>query len=126
MITRETAIELAQKYFKELPSPAPHAAYIAVNRKRIVEVPFAWILPWNDRRYLETGDFRFQLQGNQPLVVLKSDGTVMRLPVLRFRGPDWVRFNSKGPHGTIEHRIAYLAEILEKGGGGDYVLRRNA
>jgi hypothetical protein len=126
MITRETAIEVAQKYFQERVSSAPHMACVAVDEKKIIEASFAWILPWNDRRYLESGDFRFAIQGgHNPLVVLKEDGAVMRLPALWFKTAEWIRFNSKGPHGKIEHRIEYLAEIMRDGGGDAFVLRRN-
>jgi hypothetical protein len=52
MIDRETAIELAQKWFKNHSSSGPHMANAAVDEKNMLEASFAWILPWNDRRYL--------------------------------------------------------------------------
>ncbi|MBS2020266.1 MAG: hypothetical protein JST00_45825 [Deltaproteobacteria bacterium] len=36
---------------------------------------YGWILFYNTRQYIETGDFLFSLGGNGPLVVL-HDGTV--------------------------------------------------
>ena len=110
MINRETAISLAQKWFKERSSEFPHISEAAVDEKNVVEASFAWVLPWNGRRYLETGDFRYEIQGQQPLVVLKGDGTVMLLPSLT--KSEYARWKSQGFHGTIEHRIANLAEKL--------------
>ena len=111
--------------FTPLLHASPHASNIAVDEKNIIETSFAWILPWNDRRYLETGERRFALLGNQPLVVLKADGTFMQLPILRFRSPEWIKWKSAGPHGTIEHRIAYLAEKLGYGSGDGQEKRGN-
>jgi hypothetical protein len=110
MITREIAIELAQKYFKESSITKPHMAYAAVDENNIVEASFGWILPWNGRPFLESGDFRFAIQGHCPLVVFKLDGRIIHLPTLN-RG-EKLKFKSKGFHGTIEHRIASLAETL--------------
>ena len=113
MITRETAIALARDYFKQQVSTRPHMANVDVHEKQIVEASFAWILPWNDRRFVENPQSPHQILGNKPLVVLKSDGAIMELPSLT--KDEYVRWNSRGFHGAIEHRIANLAQKLGYG-----------
>jgi len=110
MINREAALQLAQEWFKNESSTAPHMPFAAVNENKIMETSFAWILPWNDRRYL-AGDIRYCVSGHSPLVVLKGDGSVMWLPQLT--AAERARWKSKELHGSIEHRIANLAEKLE-------------
>jgi hypothetical protein len=118
MVDIETAIELALKYLGERHAAmgaksAMDISKIIVDQAGVVETSFAWVLPWNDRRYLEHGDRRYDVDGRQPLVVLKCDGTVMILPTLT--KAEYSRWNSTGPFGSIEHRIASLAEKLGYG-----------
>jgi len=109
MISRQTALYLAIEWFRKERSAAPHMPFAAVDENRIIETSFAWILPWNDRRYL-AGDIRYLVTGHSPLVVLKSDGTVMRLPKLT--PSERVKWKSREMYGSIENRIANLAEKL--------------
>ncbi|HEY2584223.1 MAG TPA: YrhB domain-containing protein [Tepidisphaeraceae bacterium] len=109
MIDLTTAMGRALEYVRGLGS-APHLLHAAIDDKQINETSFAWVFFWNDRRYLETGDGRYSIEGNQFLVVFKDDGKVMRLPTLT--RAEYARLKSKGPHGTLEHRIAMLAERL--------------
>jgi hypothetical protein len=125
VINRESAINLAQQYFQEAARSLPHMSNAAVDEKNIVEASFAWILPWNDRRFFETGDVRFQIIGQHPLAVLRCDGTIMRLPALT--KSEYIKYTSKGFRGTIGHRIMSLAEklgyhncIILKGNGDAY------
>ena len=83
--------------------------FAAVEESKIIEAPFAWILPWNDRRCLE-GDIRYYVAGHSPVVVLKSDGAVMYLPKLT--PSECAKWKSTKLHGSIEDRIANLAEKL--------------
>jgi len=109
MINREIALYLAQEWFRKQSSEALHMPFAAVKESEIVETPFAWILPWNDRRYL-AGDIRYCVSGHSPVVVLKSDAAVMYLPKLT--PTERAKWKSKEMHGSIEDRIANLAEKL--------------
>ena len=40
-----------------------------------IELPYGWVFFWNSVTFLETGDRRFMLLGNAPLIVNGSDGT---------------------------------------------------
>lgn len=109
MIDRETALKVAQEWFTSRSSSAPHMPFAAVDEAKIIETSFAWILPWNDRRYL-AGDTRYSVEGHSPLVVLKRDGTAMYLPHLT--ASEHAKWKSTKLHGSIEDRIANLAEKL--------------
>ena len=41
-----------------------------------IERPFSWVFFYNTKRYLETGDYRYQLAGNGPVMVNKHDGSI--------------------------------------------------
>ncbi len=41
-----------------------------------IEKSFGWILFYQSKRYLETGDIRNAVAGNAPIVVAKSDGRI--------------------------------------------------
>ena len=48
----------------------------AVQWDATTEFNFGWVFFWNSRRFLETGDPRFALEGNTPFLVDRNDGTV--------------------------------------------------
>ena len=108
-LDRDRAIEQAQEWFEEHSSLAPHMPFAAVDKSAIVEAPFGWILPWNDCRYLQ-GDIRYELQGHSPVVILKRGGSAMWLPKLT--AAECTKWKSKQLYGSIEHRIANLAQKL--------------
>ena len=109
MIDRKTALQLAQQWFDSSAKTTVDMAFAAVDEKEIIEASIAWILPWNDRRYFE-GNSRYGIDGNNPLVVLKSDGTVMELPKLT--ASECEKWKTTKRNGTMEHRLANLAEKL--------------
>ena len=41
-----------------------------------VEKPFGWVFFYNSKKFLDTGEFRYRLAGNGPIVVNKHDGSV--------------------------------------------------
>jgi hypothetical protein len=48
----------------------------AIQPDATVELEFGWVVHWNSRRFLETGDVRHALHGNTPLLVDRRDGAV--------------------------------------------------
>lgn len=118
MITFDAAKQIALKFLKDRHAAASgkttvDIAKLIIDEKGIIETSFGWLLPFDDRRCLEEGDYRYQLAGNQPLVVLRRDGTVMTLPTLT--RSEYEIYCSIGPHGSIEHRLICLAEKLRNG-----------
>ena len=47
-----------------------------VVEKNTVEKPFGWVFFYNSKRYVETGEFRYRLAGNGPVIVNKHNGSV--------------------------------------------------
>ena len=43
---------------------------------RTREEPFGWVFFYQTRDYIDTGDFRSQLAGNAPIVVMRDSGEV--------------------------------------------------
>ena len=68
--------------------PSPSRAAISGNRKlrdatdlvvredRTLEKPFGWIVFWDSRTFVETGDPRLAAIGNGPLIIDRVDGSV--------------------------------------------------
>jgi hypothetical protein len=48
----------------------------AIQWDATTELNFGWVVYWNSRRFLETGDVHHALQGNTPLLVDRRDGAV--------------------------------------------------
>lgn len=49
---------------------------VVIDEQQTMEETFGWVYFYNSRQFLETGDFRYQLLGNAPIVVERSTGTI--------------------------------------------------
>ena len=87
MITQDEALRIALEFLSKLKPGSPEQLVIVKTR----EEPFGWVFFWNAKRFVETGDSRFGLSGNQPFVVLRGDGTAMWLPTLRWGSAEHAR-----------------------------------
>ncbi len=112
MIDQEKATALAFNFVHER-YQSIDASAIMFDKDTIVETNFAWVLQWDDRRYLEGGDPRFCRTGQHPVVVLKSDGAAFRLPTLT--QDEIKRLDSGGPFGSIQDRLSKLMTELGRG-----------
>jgi len=113
MIDVETAIRLAlerqvARYENASELLRRCMPQFAIDRAAIRETPFAWILPWQDRRYLETGDIRHAVDGASPFVVMKESGEVSSLPSHKIQLLG--RLCDAGGEDFIEERIAALTQ----------------
>ena len=82
MLTREQALELLAKRLGQL---SPENDFVTVEEGTI-EKPYGWVFFYNSRKYLETGEIRYAIAGNGPVIVNKHLGTT------DFFGPvDWVK-----------------------------------
>lgn len=48
----------------------------AVDEKHTTEHEWGWVFAWNSRKYIETGDVRFALMGNGPMMFNKKTGEI--------------------------------------------------
>lgn len=73
MLTRAEAIQLVSERLRQMSSPDD---VLIVVDEGTIEREFGWVLFYNSRKFIETGDYRFQLAGNGPVMVNKDDGSI--------------------------------------------------
>jgi hypothetical protein len=72
--TLEGARELAQGFMNaRFQNPANFETY-----EKAMTKPYGWVFFYQSRRFMETGNKRYRVAGNAPILVLK-DGTVREL-----------------------------------------------
>jgi hypothetical protein len=74
-MTLEEAKLLAQQYLESL-GTEPFAFYDHLSERR----SYGWVLFYNSRQFIETGNILYAFGGNGPLVVLDASGEVASLP----------------------------------------------
>ena len=73
MLTQTEALEIISKKLQQMSTSADP---FVVVEKNTVEKPFGWVFFYNSKRYVETGEFRYRLAGNGPVIVNKHNGSV--------------------------------------------------
>ena len=73
MLTKSEALDLVSS--KLLQMSGPDDPFVIVDAGTI-EKPFGWVFFYNSQKFIETGDYRYQLAGNGPVIVNRSDGSV--------------------------------------------------
>jgi ribonuclease HI len=73
MLTKEEAWDLALKHIQRHPSPVTNA----MLDYHTIERPFGWVFSYNSKKFLDTGDIRFRLFGNVPVLVNKHNNEVV-------------------------------------------------
>jgi CHASE2 domain-containing sensor protein len=74
MIDKNAATDIARKYLaakKASPNAVP-----SLQEALTIEKAFGWVFFYNSAKYLETGDDRYALIGNSPLIVDRRDGSL--------------------------------------------------
>lgn len=74
-MTRQEAQQLAQRYLESLGDSEPIAFYDELSQRK----PYGWILFYNSKQFIETGNILCALGGNGPLVVLETTREVVPL-----------------------------------------------
>jgi len=74
MITRSEAIELVNR-FLALWDPRPDNPRV-VYEPNVKEHPDCYVCGWNSKRYIETREDGYQLAGNHPIIVDRTDGSI--------------------------------------------------
>jgi len=73
-MTKDEARELAVRYVKSRESEAGCDLVLLDNKT--IERSFGWVFFYDSKEHAETGDFRYALAGNAPVVVTCADGAV--------------------------------------------------
>ena len=73
MLTKTEALEIVSKKLKEM---SPSDDTFVCDDTGTIEKPFGWVFFYNSKTYLETGEIRYALAGNGPVIVNKETGSV--------------------------------------------------
>lgn len=73
MLTKQQALELVSRKFQQMTTPDD--PFVVVEEETI-EKPYGWIFFYNSKKYIESGQIRFALAGNGPVIVNKRTETV--------------------------------------------------
>lgn len=73
-VTRADAEKIALGYVKSKEAEAGCELVLLDRSTR--ETAFGWVFFYDSKEHLETGDFRYALAGNAPIVVTLADGRV--------------------------------------------------
>jgi hypothetical protein len=73
MLTKQEALEMVSKRLQQMSTSADP---FVVVEKSTIEKPFGWVFFYNSKRFVETGESRYRLAGNGPVIVNKHNGSV--------------------------------------------------
>ena len=73
MLTKTEALEIVTRRLQQM---GPSADPFVVIEKNTIEKPFGWVFFYNSKRFVETGESRYRLAGNGPVIVNKHTGSV--------------------------------------------------
>jgi hypothetical protein len=75
VVTKVEAAAIVQKRLDSMTVPDDSVVVAEVD-----EYPWGWVVYYQSKRFMETGDYRAQLAGNAPFFVTRDDG-VLHEPV---------------------------------------------
>jgi immunity protein 35 of polymorphic toxin system len=73
MLTKTEALELVATMLRQMSTPDD--PFVVVDEETI-ETTYGWVFFFDSKKHLETGDHRYALAGNVPIMVNKHDATV--------------------------------------------------
>lgn len=76
-MTKDEAKQLALAH---LGPPGPHDEELAFHDDLCKQTSYGWILVYNSKRFIETGDIMHALGGNGPLIVIAATREVVAVP----------------------------------------------
>ncbi len=74
IMTKSEAEQVAREYLKNREGDA--GCELVLIDQHTIERPFGWVFFYDAKRHVETGDFRYALAGNAPIVVTNTDGRI--------------------------------------------------
>ena len=73
MLTKIEALEIVTKKLQQMSASAD--PFVLVE-KSTIETSFGWVFFYNSKRFVETGESRYRLAGNGPVIVNKHNGSI--------------------------------------------------
>jgi hypothetical protein len=73
-MTKDEARALAFSYVRNRETEA--GCDLVLLDSKTIEKSFGWVFFYDSKEHAETGDFRYALAGNAPLVVTRADGAI--------------------------------------------------
>ena len=74
-LTKEAAALLVERYLKTVQPIMPDNPWV-INIPHTLEFDWGWVFFWDNKKFLETRDFDYEVGGNCPVIVNKFDGTL--------------------------------------------------
>lgn len=74
MISKDDAVAIVNARLAEV--NLNHLENPRMLTGKVVEMPFGWVFYYTSQKFLETGQTRYRLAGNGPIIVDKEDGCV--------------------------------------------------
>jgi hypothetical protein len=101
-VDRDTAKRLVTDYINS--SYNVEGDELVVIEEETIERPYGWVFVYNSRQYLETGQFRYMLAGNGPIVVERADGSMHQLGTALPMEESMRLYEERRNSGTVEPR----------------------
>lgn len=76
MLNFEDAIAAVEKQLAKI-DDLPEGDSLVLVPEHTIERPFGWVFFYTSRLYRDTGDIKYALAGNAPLIVNRSSGEVV-------------------------------------------------
>jgi hypothetical protein len=73
-MTKDEARALALSYVRNREAEA--GCDLVLLDSKTIEKGFGWVFFYDSKEHAETGDFRYALAGNAPVVVTRTDGAI--------------------------------------------------
>lgn len=73
-INRDQALKIALGHVKNKEIEA--GCELMLIEEHTMERAFGWVFFYDSKAHIETGDFRYAIAGNAPIVVTRSDGAI--------------------------------------------------
>jgi hypothetical protein len=77
MIDRQQATTIMQAWMTAHPANSPHDPLeLWLLDEHTLEEDFGWVFFYTSKLFHETGDYRYALAGNAPMIVDRSEGSI--------------------------------------------------
>jgi hypothetical protein len=73
MLTKSEALEIVSKRLQQMSTTAD--PFVVID-KNTIEKTFGWVFFYNSSKFVETGEPRYRLAGNGPVIVNKYNASV--------------------------------------------------